>query len=218
MSSNVDSTSIRTLSPLHRTVLISLGAASTAVGAFIAIPLPLSPVPIVLQNFFILLMALVLGPKMGTASVALYLLIGALGLPVFAGGKGGLAHFFGPTGGYLVGFLFSAWITGTLSILGAPHESGDRQRSAMNWKVPQKGQEQAKVRVQDAAAAAAGLLAVYLLGVPWLSYKLGIEVRKAIFVGFLPFLPGDLLKAAAAAALAPHVRKLFKKEFVPYEE
>jgi len=209
MLTHTNPKSIYRLSPVYRTVLIALGAASTAVGAFIAIPLPFSPVPIVLQNFFILLIALVLGPRMGTASVALYLLVGALGLPVFAGGKGGFAHFFGPTGGYLAGFLLSAWITGVLA--GGGHRQKNREPRAATKGNAQK----TKFRFQDAAAAAAGVLSVYLLGIPWLAYKLGFDWKKALIVGFLPFIAGDVLKAAAAAALAPEVRRLLLKEFHP---
>ncbi|MCX7788410.1 MAG: biotin transporter BioY [Spirochaetes bacterium] len=217
MSPNKDQSLIQTLNPLQRTVLIALGAASIAVGAFIAIPLPVSPVPIVLQNFFILLMALVLGPKMGTASVALYLITGALGLPVFAGGKGGVAHFYGPTGGYLVGFLLSAGITGAVSGIGAKQSSMNQQKPVeMSLPESKKRKERVKIRVQDVAAVAAGVFTVYLFGVPWLAYKLGFHWTKALLVGFLPFLPGDLIKATAAAALAPHVRRLLRKEFFPY--
>jgi biotin transport system substrate-specific component len=231
MPTNTDMKGIYRLSPVYRTVLIALGAASIAVGAFIAIPLPLSPVPIVLQNFFILLIALVLGPRMGTASVALYLLLGALGLPVFAGGKGGLAHFFGPTGGYLAGFLLSAWVTGVLAAGSSrqkdqePHAATEGLSEGRQDKGQYQGQEpraatkgnaqKTKFRFQDAAAAAAGVLAVYLLGVPWLAYKLGFDWKKALTIGFLPFIIGDVLKAAAAAALAPEVRRLLLKEFYP---
>ena len=231
MLTHTNPKSIYRLSPVYRTVLIALGAASTAVGAFIAIPLPFSPVPIVLQNFFILLIALVLGPRMGTASVALYLLVGALGLPVFAGGKGGFAHFFGPTGGYLAGFLLSAWITGVLAAGGSrqkdqePHAATEGLSEGRQDKGQYQGQEpraatkgnaqKTKFRFQDAAAAAAGVLSVYLLGIPWLAYKLGFDWKKALIVGFLPFIAGDVLKAAAAAALAPEVRRLLLKEFHP---
>ena len=262
MLTHTDMKGIYRLSPVYRTVLIALGAASIAVGAFIAIPLPLSPVPIVLQNFFILLIALVLGPRMGTASVALYLLLGALGLPVFAGGKGGLAHFFGPTGGYLAGFLLSAWVTGVLAagssrqkdqephaateglsegrqdkgqyqgqeprqgsqVLSEGRQDAGQYQSHLPQKTPQgiperhpegHNAQKTKFRFQDAAAAAAGVLAVYLLGVPWLAYKLGFDWKKALAIGFLPFIIGDVLKAAAAAALAPEVRRLLLKEFYP---
>ncbi len=253
MSSNAEHSPLSSLSPLHRTVLVALAAASVAVGAFIAIPLPFSPVPIVLQNFFILLMALVLGPRMGTASVALYLLIGALGLPVFAGGKGGFAHFYGPTGGYLVSFLLSAWITGVISAVGGRQQAGERnqqhqQQGLQHAEEPDqtRGQQRVqetqrqsdkqedessgrdlvreldgshrkprtRIRLQDVAAVIAGILTVYLLGVPWLAYKLGFDWRKAFLLGCLPFLPGDLLKALVAAALAPRVRRLLRAEFV----
>src|SRR3972149_8733623 len=94
-------------------VLASLWAALTAVGAYIHVPI--GPVPIVLSTLFVLLSGLLLGSRWGLTSMCLYLLVGAIGMPVFAGGKGGLAHFLGPTGGYLFGFLFASWITGFIS-------------------------------------------------------------------------------------------------------
>ena len=100
--------------PLKMMVYASLFAALTVVGAYIAIPFPLSPVPIVLQNLFVLLAGLLLGKKWGAASMAIYLLAGAVGLPVFAGGTGGIGHFAGPTGGYLIGFVLAAFVAGAL--------------------------------------------------------------------------------------------------------
>src|SRR4030043_2190183 len=94
-------------------VLASLMAAMTAVGAYIHIPI--GPVPILLSTLFVLLAGLLLGSRWGLASMGLYLLVGAIGIPVFAGGKGGLAHFFGPTGGYLLGYVLASWITGFIS-------------------------------------------------------------------------------------------------------
>ena len=94
-------------------VLASLMAALTAVGAYIHVPI--GPVPIVLSTLFVLLSGLLLGSRWGLASMGLYLLVGAIGIPVFAGGKGGFAHFFGPTGGYLFGYVLAAWITGFIS-------------------------------------------------------------------------------------------------------
>ncbi|MDQ1330177.1 MAG: biotin transport system substrate-specific component, partial [Thermodesulfobacteriota bacterium] len=88
----------------------SLLAALTAVGAYIAIPV--GPVPIVLQSLFILLAGLLLGSTWGVAGVGIYLLAGAFGLPVFAGGAGGIGRFLGPTGGYLLGFLPAVYIIG----------------------------------------------------------------------------------------------------------
>ncbi len=94
-------------------VLASLMAALTAVGAYIHVPI--GPVPIVLSTLFVLLSGLLLGSRWGLASMGLYLLVGAIGIPVFAGGKGGFAHFFGPTGGYLFGYVLAAWVAGLIS-------------------------------------------------------------------------------------------------------
>ena len=98
---------------LRMTVYASLFAALVAVGAFISIPI--GPVPIVLQNFFVLLAALLLGPRWGVAAVGVYLLSGICGLPVFAGGTAGIGRILGPTGGYLMGYLpavtLTAWIS-----------------------------------------------------------------------------------------------------------
>ena len=103
------------LKELQSTVYASLFAALIACGAYLAIPIPISPVPIVLQNLFVLLAGLLLGGRWGLASVGIYLLAGAVGLPVFTGGKGGVAHFFGPTGGYLVGFAASVFVAGLIA-------------------------------------------------------------------------------------------------------
>jgi biotin transport system substrate-specific component len=88
---------------LRMTVYASLMAALIAAGAYMA--LPIGPVPIVLQNLFVFLSGLLLGPRWGVASIGVYLMAGALGLPVFAGGVGGIGRFAGPTGGYLLGYL-----------------------------------------------------------------------------------------------------------------
>ncbi len=98
---------------LKRMVYAALMAALTAAGAYIAIPL--GPVPIVLQNLFIMLAGLLLGGRWGLISVAVYLLAGAVGLPVFAGGTGGVGKFVGPTGGYLLGFAAAAYLIGIIS-------------------------------------------------------------------------------------------------------
>lgn len=170
-----------------RTALVALFAALTAAGTFIAVPVPGSAVPVVLQNLFALLSGLVLGPLMGTAAVGVYLLVGAVGLPVFAGAKGGVAHFFGPTGGYLLGYALCALVAGT--IVGRPRAG----RSTPLWLI--------------AAAAAAGILAVYLPGVLRLKAVLQADWPKALAVGFLPFVVGDAVKVAAAAAVAGRLRR-----------
>ncbi|MCU0573796.1 MAG: biotin transporter BioY [Syntrophobacteraceae bacterium] len=168
------------LPELNRMAHTSLMAALIAVGALIH--LPIGPVPVVLQNLFVLLAGLLLGSRHGVASVLLYLLIGAMGIPIFAGGKGGIAHFLGPTGGYLLGFAAAAFIAGLIS------ERFPRSLSA------------------DICAVAAGTVIIYLIGVPWLKTVTQMTWTKALTVGMIPFLPGDILKAAAAVLLARPAR------------
>lgn len=171
---------------LRMMVYAALMAALIAVGAFIAIPV--GPVPIVLQNLFVLLAAVLLGPKWAAVAVGVYLLAGACGLPVFAGGTGGLGRLVGPTGGYLVGFLAAAVVTGLLA-------RWARRRTAL-----------------EVLAMAVGALAIYLPGVLWLQWTAGITPTQALAVGFYPFLPGDALKIAAAVPIVRAVRPLINPQ------
>jgi biotin transport system substrate-specific component len=167
---------------LRKLVLASLMAALIAVGGYIAIPV--GPVPIVLQNLFVLVAALLLGSRWAAASVAVYLLAGACGLPVFAGGGGGLGHLFGPRGGYLFGFLVAAWTVGRISEI-------SRQRPAA-----------------EITGMVLGSLIIYAVGVPWLGTLLGFSLGKALAVGMYPFILGDALKIAAAWLIVRSVRPL----------
>jgi biotin transport system substrate-specific component len=171
-----------------RTTLTALFAALTAAGAFISIPLPFTPIPIVLTNFFALLSGIVLGPVMGALSLVLYLVAGAIGAPVFAGGTGGFARILGPSGGYLTGFLFTAALAGL--IVGRP-------RAGVKiplWRL--------------ILAAAAGLLVAYVPGLLQLKAVTGQQWPAVITGGFLPFLIGDGIKGAAAVLIAPRLRSL----------
>ena len=172
---------------LKRMVYAALMAALTAAGAYIAIPV--GPVPIVLQNLFIMLAGLLLGGRWGLISVAVYLLAGAVGLPVFAGGTGGVGKFVGPTGGYLLGFAAAAYLIGLIS------ESG-RGRVAI-----------------DVMAMIAGTLIIYAFGVSWLKVVTGMSFSKALTVGMLPFLIGDALKIAAAIPIARALRPMMHGTF-----
>jgi biotin transport system substrate-specific component len=168
-------------------VFASLMAALTAVGAYIHVPI--GPVPIVLSTLFVILSGLLLGSRWGLASMGLYLLVGAIGIPVFAGGKGGFAHFFGPTGGYLFGFLFASWITGFIS---------ERSRGLL---------------ILDILAVTIGSLVIYALGVPWLKMVTQMSWPKALMVGVVPFLIGDAVKASVAIILARAIRPVLKRQF-----
>jgi biotin transport system substrate-specific component len=179
-----DTTEIRSLRPL---VYASLFAALMAVGAYLFVPI--GPVPIVLQNMFVFLAGLLLGSRWGLASVALYLLAGFCGLPVFAGGTGGIGRFLGPTGGFLVGYLPAVFLIGAIA---------DRRPPRMLW---------------DVAAMVLGSAVLYACGVAWLKIVTGTTLAKAAAVGMLPFLAGDALKIAAAAVIAKTVRPIMPAKF-----
>ncbi|MDM8523264.1 biotin transporter BioY [Desulfococcaceae bacterium HSG8] len=165
---------------LRMTVYASLLAALIAAGSYIAIPV--GPVPIVLQNLFVMLAGLLLGSRWGLASVAVYLLAGACGLPVFAGGTGGIGRLVGPTGGYLISYLPAVWLIGVIT-------------------------EKAKGRVLfDIAAMICATAIVYTLGVTWLKIVTGMTFVKSLAAGMYPFLLGDILKIAAAVAIAKALR------------
>ena len=165
---------------IRYTVLAALFAALTAVGGYIAIPI--GPVPIVLANLFVLLAGLLLGSKWAVSSIAIYLFLGAIGLPVFAGGKSGVVVLLGPTGGFLLGYLACALIVALICGIGNPSL----------WK--------------DIVAVSAGIAAVYLLGVPWLKFNSGLDWGKVFSIGMFPFIPGDILKGIAAVAAAKTLR------------
>ncbi len=166
------------LTAIHRLVWTALLAALIAVGAIIAIPVgPLSPVPVTLQTLFVLLSGLILGPRGGAVVILLYWAAGALGLPVFAGGKAGLAVFIGPSGGFLTGFLPSAFIAGLAG--GLPLK-------------PAK-----KVLLYCMAASALTLA----MGALQMMLVLDISLAKAMAAGVTPFLPGGILKCLAASAV-----------------
>jgi len=166
------------------TVYTSLFVALIAIGAFIAIPI--GPVPIVLQNMFVLLAAIILGPVWGLSCVAVYLLIGLAGLPVFSAGGSGIGKLFGPTGGYLLGYLPCVFVTAIIS----------------------KGL--GKKMSSDIIAMVIGSLIVYAAGVPWLKAVTAMTFEKALTVGMIPFLPGDVLKIIAAAFIARTLRPVIK--------
>jgi biotin transport system substrate-specific component len=167
---------------LKKMVYASLMAALTAAGAYIAIPV--GPVPIVLQNLFVMLAGLLLGGRWALISMGAYLLAGAAGLPVFAGGAGGIGKFLGPTGGYLFGFAAAAFLVGIIS---------------------ERGRGRAGI---DVLAMIAGELVIYAFGVTWLKVITGMSFSGAVAAGMLPFLIGDAVKIAAAVPIARALRPM----------
>jgi len=163
---------------------------ATAAGAFIRIPLPFTPVPLTLQTFFVLLSGAILGRRLGILSQAGYVIVGLIGLPIFAGAHAGGAYFLGPTGGYLVGFAAASYVVGRIL----------------------KGRRPANL-LKITFAMAAGSAVIYLFGAAWLAYILKISFEKAMLLGVLPFLPGDIVKAAVAVALYKPIEKRMKDVF-----
>ncbi len=171
---------------LRATVAAAGFTALIAIGAYISIPI--GPVPIVLQNFFVLLSALLLGSRLALSSVFVYLFLGTLGLPVFAGGTGGIAHFFGPTGGYLLSYLPAVVLTGLIG-----HSNFDTQKQEKSHALN---------TLLQLVALLAGTACIYVIGVPWLKFATQMSWKAAIGAGLLPFILGDSLKILVALLIS----------------
>lgn len=166
-------------------ILVALFAAIIVVLAIIPpIPVPFSPVPITLQTLGVFLAATMLGSKLGSLAVLIYVLLGTFGLPVFAGGASGFGVLVGPTGGYLIGFIIGAFVIGFLM------EKG-----------PFKG------IVRDVVSMVCGLVVIYVIGTIWLSVVTEMPLQKALLVGSLPYIPLDIVKLTLAVLLAKPVKQ-----------
>jgi biotin transport system substrate-specific component len=168
--------------------LVALGAALVALAAQIVISLPFTPVPITAQTFAVVLVGGSLGAARGAASLALYLVLGLAGMPVYSDGGSGWDVLSGATGGYLVGFLAAAALTGFLA-----ERRWDRRLSS------------------SIAAMLTGNVVIYLVGVPWLAQSAGFGLEESLEKGLYPFVVGDLLKLYLAGALLPAAWKLVER-------
>ena len=173
-----------TRAPAIKAFLIVIGSLLLATSAQIKIPL--YPVPVTGQTLVVLLIGMVYGARLGGATIAAYLLQGAIGLPVFAGGAFGITTLLGPTGGYLGGVLIAAVVMGSLAERGL-----------------------GRGIVSTIIAMMIGNAIIYAAGASWLASFIGAE--KAITAGVLPFLYGDVLKLAVAAGLMPVAWRFVKK-------
>jgi biotin transport system substrate-specific component len=170
-----------TASPRLRHVgLIVAGALLIFLTARISVVLPGNPVPFTMQNFGILVVGGALGLRRGGVAALLYVLLGVVGLPFFAEGRGGLTVIWGATGGYLVGFIVAAALVGRLAELGWDRRLGGA-----------------------IGATALGTIVIYAIGVPWLAAVVGLSAGDAIATGLVPFLLGDILKLLVAAVVFP---------------
>lgn len=160
-----------------RAVLLALvGSLLVAVSAQIQVPM--YPVPMTMQPFAVLAIGAAYGARLGAATLLLYMAEGALGLPVFAGMKGGAAMLVGPTAGYIVGFVLAA--------------------GAVGWLAERRWDRNV---LSTIAAMTIGMALIYIPGVGWLAGLIGTE--KAIAAGMVPFLVGDAVKIALAALALP---------------
>lgn len=167
------------------TALVVGAALLTAATAQLVVPLPFTPVPISGQTFAVLLAGAALGPARGAAAMGLYAILGLVGLPFYAEGSSGPAVIMGASGGYIIGFIVAAWVVGLLARRGL-----DRRVSS------------------TVLAFLAGSLVVYAVGVPWLAIVAGTSLLGAIELGVIPFLIGDVIKAALAGILLPTAWRL----------
>ena len=176
----------RALSTSQMALIGVMTAVTCILGPF-AIPIPISPVPISFTNLAVYLTVYVLGMKAGTISYLIYLLLEFAGLPVFSGFTGGVAKLAGPTGGYLVGFIFMAVIAGWF----IDHFQGNR--------------------IAHVAGMAAGTAVCYVFGTVWLAGQLGISFTAGLGAGVIPYLPGDAAKIALAVLIGPTLRKEIRR-------
>jgi biotin transport system substrate-specific component len=177
------------LAPLDSTRSVGLVIVfSLFIAACAQFSIQIGPVPITGQSFAVLLTGALLGSRLGAAAVIAYLIEGALGLPFFAGGGSGVVRFFGPTGGYLVAFPAAAFITGAFA------EHG--------WD---------KKYLTAVAAMAIGSVVILLGGMAWYSVLTNTPLVAAFQIAVLPFLMGDVVKIALAAAVLPTGWALLKR-------
>ncbi len=173
---------------LNKTACGIIGVVSfialTTAGAYIRIPLPFTPIPITLQTFFVIFAGALLGKRLGSLSQAGYLLFGIFGLPVFTGGLYGFARLFGPTGGYLIGFVLASYVIGKLL-----------------------GNDDDAPFIKILGAMLAGLAILFTAGAVQLAVVMHISLEKAVALGVLPFIPGDIIKLMAAATIYQRIQK-----------
>lgn len=170
-----------------RIVFTALFAALTAVCGFISIPVPGTPLPIVLQNMMVVLDGMLLGPLWGAAAVALFVLSGLIGLPVFSGGTAGIARIMGPTGGFIIGYIVSALAAGLIA-----------RRPVMGKKAPM---------VRLALSALCGFAVMYIPGVLHFMKVMDKTFSETMALCVLPYLPGDAIKLVLSVVIAIPLRK-----------
>lgn len=170
--------SIRSINLLKKAIIVLSFSLFTAVSAKIRILLPFTPVPITGQTLAVLITGTILGSRMGTLSILIYLLAGIAGIPLFSGKSAGMAYLLSPTGGYLIGFLIAAYVMG---------------------KLAERGSDQSIISCIPMMLL--GELIIYTFGLLWLVHF--VPMDKLLMTGLIPFIPGDLIKLALASVIMP---------------
>ena len=176
---------------MRKSITSAVFAALICAGWMMSIPV--GPIPIVLQNALAVLAGLLLGPLFGGLSVLLFLVAGAVGLPVFSGGNGGFAVFAGPTGGFLVGYLAAAIVGGFIMKF---------YREEQQWPFA------------CGIIAVAGLLSflsIYVFGLLWFKHALNLSWQHAFLKGFVPFILPDLIKLVIVVPITLKLRPIIRR-------
>lgn len=188
-------------------IFVPLFAALIAVSGFIAFPLPGTPVPIVLQNMMPILASGLLGGLYGTASTVLFLITGLLGLPVFSGGRGGLTHLLGPTGGFLIGYLAAAAF---LIIF-------FRKPGAKDLALVSSGKNNSIKLInylKIIAASFSGFALIYVFGIARFMQLTNRGLFESLSLACIPYLPGDFIKMILVSALIYKLRPVTARYFL----
>ncbi|MGP1576452.1 MAG: biotin transporter BioY [Treponema sp.] len=180
------------MNSVRKILCVAVFAALICAGWVIAVPL--GPIPLVLQNALAILAGLVLGPVYGSCAVLIFLLLGALGLPVFSGGRGGIAVFAGPTGGFLAGYCVGAAAAGLIMLL----FYRQNYRAMVRYAI-------------IAAAAFTGFISIYVLGLPWFKYTLGLTWAHTFAKGCIPFILPDSIKAVITVPITAKVFPIIRR-------
>ncbi|SCJ97492.1 Biotin ECF transporter S component BioY2 [uncultured Clostridium sp.] len=164
---------------------IGLMVALLCISSYIAFPLPFTPIMITSQTIIINLIALTMNTKNGVLSIIVFYLIGAIGLPVFSGGRSGVGTLIGPSGGYFLGFLLTVLV---ISLIKGKN---------LNFKK------------SIILTMFVGMIIIYVCGAAWMGYYNGLSFMENLKVSILPFIPGDLIKCVLASFIAVRINKIY---------
>ena len=182
----ITETSMKKNSFSRNIVFVALFAAISAVSGFLAVPVPGTPVPIVLQNMMVVLSGMLLGPVLGTASTFLFVFAGLLGLPILSGGTGGFAKLMSPTGGFIVGYVISSLVAGL--VMGRPVYG---KKASL---------------IKTIGAALLGFVVMYIPGVLHFMNIMDTGLKETLMLCVIPYLPGDLIKLIFCILLSAALR------------